>query len=114
MYYLARDIGGFEVVFGGMWMAYAGSPEVTLHLFISEVTTNYERWSNGTYDAFYYKLLREKDEKAGEQISLKMQKIFHTELPSTFVMNNKPSSAYRPTKHGVVLQTPLLCRGTKT
>jgi hypothetical protein len=59
----ARDVGGFEVVFGGMWTAYAGSPEVTLHLFICEVTTNYGRWSNAAYDALYHKLLRGKAKK---------------------------------------------------
>ncbi len=104
VYYPKRDAADFDMIYDGARVSFGGAPEETLSLFVSDSLMNYAKWSNPDYDRLYNELLRETDNRRREEISGKIQRLFHTELPSIPILNNCPGVAYRPTLHGHVIQ----------
>ena len=103
--YPRRDAGDFDVIYEGTQGRLGGAPEENLSLFVSDASGNYGKWSNQEYDRLFSELTKEMDPKKRQEISVKMQRIFLTELP--FMINIVPivGTAYRPSLHGFVLHT---------
>ena len=100
-----RDAGDFDVIYDTGTGKYGGTPEETLALFVSDATTNFGKWSNQEYDRLFSDLIKETDPKKRQEISVKMQRIFLTELPFMITFTPIIGTAYRPTLHGFVMQT---------
>ena len=82
---------------------HGGAPEETLGVFISGSMANRGKWSNQEYDALYSQMIKETDSKKRAEISAKMQRLFHKEVP--YIINVVPilGIAYRPKLHGHVM-----------
>ena len=105
VYFPRMEAGDFDLLYEGMPPTYGGVPEETLGMFISGVPMNRGQWSHQEYDRLYNELMREVDSKKRAEISVKMQRIFHEEVP--YIINISPilGIAHRPSLYGVVMQT---------
>jgi ABC-type transport system substrate-binding protein len=100
-----RDTGDFDLMYDGMTSRYGGgAPEETLYFFTSHALENHGKWSNPEYDRLYGELIRETDPKKKQEMSVKMQRIFLTEIPFMINVTAVVGTAYRPTLHGHVMQ----------
>jgi peptide/nickel transport system substrate-binding protein len=100
-----RDAGDFDMIYEATQARFGGAPEENLSLFTSDASGNYGKWSNQEYDGLLNNLIKEMDPKKRQEISVKMQRIFLTELPFMVSIIPVAGTAYRPSLHGFVLQT---------
>lgn len=99
-----RDAGDFDLMYEGMTGRYAGTPEETLSMFVSDAEENHGKWSHAEYDRLYNALIRETDPRTRQEISVKMQRIFLADVPQMINVTPVIGTAYRPSLHGHVMQ----------
>jgi len=104
VFFPMMEAGDFDLLYEGMPPTYGGAPEETLGMFVSGVPMNRGQWSNQEYDRLYNQLMREINSKKRAEISAKMQRLFHEEVP--YIVNVSPivGTAHRPNLHGHVMQ----------
>jgi len=99
-----RDAGDFDMMYEGTTARYGGTPEETMSLFVSNAQENHGKWSNPEYDRLFSELIKERDAKKRQELSVKMQRIFLAEVPHMINVIPVIGTAYRPTLHGHVMQ----------